>query len=203
MLTTSHSGAAQTEATIVSVARSLLAEGGAGACSMRAVAEGSGITAAAIYKHFRDKAALIDHVVGLSFQAFERSLMDSIAPLPPGSFARLAALGEAYIRFAEEHQEEFKVLFMPLSGGRKKLSDVPGEGGYRVLRQCVVEAIEAGSIRDADPDLVAFYLWSRVHGIVMLLLACDFGEVIEAEGGPHSLNLFGLTRSFVVSGLSA
>jgi AcrR family transcriptional regulator len=203
MLTPSHAGAAQTEAAIVRVARALLAEGGAGTCSMRAVAEGSGITAAAIYKHFRDKAALIDHVVGLSFQAFERSLLDAIAPLPPGSFARLAALGEAYIRFAEEHQEEFKVLFMPLSSGRKKLSDVPGEGGYRVLRQCVVEAIEAGSIRDADPDLVAFYLWSRVHGIVMLLLACDFGEVIEAEGGPHSLNLFGLTRSFVVSGLSA
>jgi len=168
---------------------------------MRAVAEGSGITAAAIYKHFRDKTALVEHLVGLSFQNYERSLLEAIAPLPVGSFARIVAMGEAYIRFAAEHEEEFKILFMPLRGGRKKLSDVPGQGGYAILRQCVVEAIAAGSIRDDDPDLVAFYLWSRVHGIVMLLLACDMSEVVETEGSARPLDLFGSTRSFVVDGL--
>ena len=64
-----------------------------------------------------------------------------------------------YIQFAKEHEEEFKILFMPLLGGPKKLSDVPGEGGYRILRQCVGEAIAAGAIRDDDPDLISFYLW--------------------------------------------
>ena len=43
-------GSAQTEARIVEAARSLLAEGGVDACSMRAVAEGSGVTAGAIYR---------------------------------------------------------------------------------------------------------------------------------------------------------
>ncbi len=184
-------------------ARGLLAEGGVAGCSMRAVAEGSGVTPAAIYKHFRDKTALVDHVVGLAFQKFENSLLHAIAPLPVGSFARLAALGEAYIGFALKHEAEFKVLFMPLRGGRKRLSDVPGEGGYPILRQCVVEAMAAGSVRDDDPDLVSFYLWSRVHGIVMLLLACDLSDVVEADGGPHPLNLFNLTRSFLVEGLRA
>lgn len=206
MLTTSLVGAVQTEARIVEAARSLLAEGGAEACSMRAVAEGSGVTAAAIYKHFRDKTSLIDHVVGLSFESFERSLLAAIAPLPVGSFARLAALGEAYIRFASEHEEEFKVLFMPLRGGRRQLSELPGQAGYPILRQCVVEAIDAGSVRPDDPDLVSFFLWSRVHGIVMLLLACDVGEVLSGRdacgsGGP--LDLFGATRSFVIDGLKA
>lgn len=202
MLTNSLAGAARTEARIVETTRSLLAEGGIEACSMRAVAHGSGVTAAAIYRHFTDKTSLVDHVVGLAFQSFERSLLESIASLPVGSFARLAALGEAYIRFAAEHEEEFKVLFMPLRGGRRRLSDVPGEGGYPILRQCVVEAIEAGEVRDDDPDLISFYLWSRVHGIVMLLLACDMSDVVAARGGPDPLNLFGLTRSFVVDGLS-
>ncbi len=201
MLTASPIGAARTQAAIVTTARSLLAEGGVEACSMRSVAEGSGVTAAAIYKHFRDKTALVEHVVGLSFQAFERSLLEAIAPLPVGSFARLAALGEGYIQFAKEHEEEFKILFMPLLGGPKKLSDVPGEGGYRILRQCVGEAIAAGAIRDDDPDLISFYLWSRVHGIVMLLLACDLSEVVDVERGPSPLNLFELTRTFVVDGL--
>lgn len=203
MLTSSLAGAARTEARIVEVARSLLAEGGAEACSMRAVAQGSGITPAAIYKHFRDKAALVDHVVGLSFENYERSLLEAIAPLPVGSFARIVAMGEAYIRFASEHEEEFKILFMPLSGGRKKLSEVPGQGGYAILRQCVAEAIDAGAIRSDNPDLVSFYLWSRVHGIVMLLLACDMDGVVGTKGPARPLDLFGLTRTFVIDGLGA
>ena len=185
------------------VARSLLAEGGAEACSMRAVAEGAGVTAGAIYKHFRDKTALVEHVVHLAFENLDRSLLEAIAPLPVGTFARIAALGEAYLRFAAEHEEEFKVLFMPLQGGRRMLSEVPGEGGYRILRQCVVEAREAGTIQQGDPDLISFYLWSRVHGIVMLLLACDFREVLETDGGQNPLNLFELTRQFVMEGLES
>ncbi len=203
MLTTSLVGAARTESRIVETARSLLAEGGVDTCSMRAVAEGSGVTAAAIYKHFRDKSSLVDHVVGLSFKSFERSLLESIAPLPVGSFARLAALGDAYIRFAFDHEEEFKILFMPLRGGRRKLTDVPGQGGYPILRQCVAEAIESGAVRKDDSDLVSFYLWSRVHGIVMLLLACDVGEVMGLDPSVGPPELFGLTRSFVIDGLSA
>lgn len=200
---TSLVGAARTQARIVEVARSRLAEGGAEACSMRAVAEGAGVTAAAIYRHFRDKTALIDHVVGLAFQSFERSLLEAIAPLPVGSFQRLAALGEGYIRFAAEHEEEFKVLFMPLRGGRKRLAEVPGEGGYRILRQCVVECMAAGSVREDDPDLVSLYLWSRVHGIVMLLLACDMSDVVDTEGAQDPLDLFNVTRTFLVEGLRA
>ena len=36
--------------------------------------------------------------------------------------------------------------------------------------------MEAGQIRRDDPDLTAFFLWSRVHGIVTLMMACDFRE---------------------------
>jgi AcrR family transcriptional regulator len=187
----------------VTVGRTLLAERGVEGCSMRAVADGAGITAAAIYRHFRNKQALVDHLVGLAFENFERSLLEAIAPQPVGSFARLAALGEAYLQFPLDHEEEFKILFMPQRSGRRKLSDMPDEGGYRILRQCVVEAMAAGSVRDGDPALVAFYLWSRVHGIATLLLACDFSEVIEVEGGRGPLNMLRLTQPFVVEGLEA
>lgn len=77
---------------------------------MRAVAQGAGVTAAAIYRHFRDKTALVEHVVTLAFENLDRSLLEAIAPHEVGTFARIAALGEAYLRFAAEHEEEFKVL---------------------------------------------------------------------------------------------
>ncbi len=106
-----HTRTGKTEASLVDAARALLGEGGVNACSMRAVAKRSGVTAGAIYKHFRDKDALVQHVVALAFEHFELHLLRSITSLPVGSIERLAALGEAYLTFAEANPEEFKILF--------------------------------------------------------------------------------------------
>jgi len=170
---------------------------------MRAVAKRAGVTPGAIYRHFRDKEALVDRVVEQSFEHFERTLLECIVSLPVGSFARIAALGDAYIQFAAEHEEEFKILFNPMATGRKRVKDLPGQGGYSTLRRCIVEAMEKGAITKGDPSLVAFYLWSRVHGIVMLLLSCDFADEITVAGGAGPSRLFELTRGFVVAGLGA
>lgn len=189
---------------IVESTRTLLASRGYKSLSMRDVAADAGITAAAIYRHFAHKDALVDFVVNDTLREFELQLLRAIAPLPVGSFERIAALGAGYIRIATEHEEQFKVLFTRIGQGPRKLADFPGQCGYQVLRQCVVEAIEAGTVRHADPDLVAFFLWSRVHGIVMLLLACDFNDTLPAAIGELTPeNLFTATRDFVVAGLQS
>lgn len=188
--------------TIVEATRSILADQGYDALSMRDVAARAEITAAAIYRHFPNKDALVDYVVDDALREFELQLLRAIAPLPVGSFERLAALGMGYIRIASEHKEQFKTLFTRIRHRPRKLADFPGQCGYQVLRQCVVEAMEAGTVRESDPDLVAFFLWSRVHGIAMLLLACDFSDTLSPELGELTPeNLFEATRDFVVSGL--
>jgi len=190
--------------TIVETTRTLLAKRGYDALSMRDVATGAKITAAAIYRHFPNKDALVDYVVDDSLREFELQLLRAVAPLPVGSFERLAALGSGYIRIATEHKEQFKTLFTRIRHRPRKLADFPGQCGYQVLRQCVVEAMDAGTLRQADPDLVAFFLWSRVHGIAMLLLSCDFSDTLPAQLGDLTAeNLFAATRDFVVGGLQA
>lgn len=169
---------------------------------MRAVAERSGITAAAIYRHFKDKTSLVDHVVAQAFQNFELALLSAAASQPVGSFERIAALGEAYIQFAEQNHEEFKIIFMPLLTGRKRLRDLPAEGGYPILRRCVVEAIREGTIHPGNPDLISLFLWSRVHGTIMLLLACDFEGEIDLPGTLTPQALFRATRDLLIDGLA-
>ncbi len=193
--------ALRTRERIVDSARGLLASGGLVSCSMRAVAARAGVTPGAIYRHFADKDRLVAHVVGEAFERFEIALLEAVASLPVGSFERIAAMGEAYIRFAQQNEEEFKILFNPLVTQRKRIDELPGRGGYSILRRCVAEAIEAGTIRsDADPDRVALFLWSRVLGILTLLLTCDFeGEV---EGELDAASLFRSTRDLVVHGLA-
>ena len=89
----------------------------------------------------------------------------------------------------------------PVKPQPTKLKELPGEGGFRILRQCVREAMEAGAIRKGDPKLAAFFLWSRVHGIVTLMMACDFSESLPlAKNEITPQRLFELSRTLLWEG---
>lgn len=194
--------------TILSIARDVLATQGLDALSMRGVADRAGVTATAIYHHFDGKQALVEEVVLSGYRRFERYLEDAVALHPPASVERLAALGEAYIRFALENQEHFRVLFGIRSHTPRPIDELPGGGGYFLLRQCVVDAMEAGTLRsDVEPDVIVHFLWSVAHGLVTLELACGISDP-EADGCPGSgqgtpIELFRAFRRIVEPGLTA
>ncbi len=195
-----------TEAAIYEAARDILAEGGLEALSMRALAARVGTTPTAIYHYFQNKEELVERVVVRGFREFEARLRRAIDEHSVGSLDRLAAIGEAYLRFAIEHQQYFKITF-GMAGCPRELDDVPARGGYDVLRQCVVDAMEAGTIRQDDPDMVALYLWSVVHGLVTIFMACECESLLEdtairiPEGEPPVGHLFQQFRAFVENGL--
>jgi AcrR family transcriptional regulator len=205
----SRVGSRETETAILEAARDLLAEGGLDALSMRAVAARVGLSATAIYHWFQGKEDLVDRVVQHGFQRSEAYMWKAIEDLPAGSLERVAALGEAYIRFALENREYFKIIFAIQTPAPRQIEDVPGQGGYRVLRQCVVEAMEAGNMRRAEPDLVVLYLWSLVHGLVTIFMACDPHALLSeatccSVQDPRELTigLFGHFRDLVDIGLT-
>jgi len=170
-----------TRTAILEAARDLLAETGLEALSMRTVARRVGVSATAIYHYFENKDALVRSVVQTGYQRMEDYLERATRPLPIGSRERLQALGEAYVRFALENREYFKVLFTLEMRRPQRLEDSPEGGGYRLLLETVAQAIHSGAIRRADPELVAFHLWAYVHGLVNLLLAYPAGP---GEGAP-------------------
>lgn len=165
--------AAETEAAILEAARDILAEEGLEALSMRAVAARVGLSATALYNYVENKQALVDRVVARGFRRFESDMWRAVEGFPSGGFDRLRALGAAYLRFARENQQYFKIMFTIQPEDRREIEALPGEGGRRILREAVADAIASGAIRAADPDLVALYLWSSVHGVATLSLACN------------------------------
>ena len=138
---------------------------------MRAVARRVGVSATAIYHYFESKETLVHCVVQTGYQRMEDYLERATRQHPAGSRERLQALGDAYIRFALENREYFKVLFALEMRRPTSLDDSPEGGGYQLLLETVAQSIESGAIRRADPELVAFHLWAYVHGLVSLFLA--------------------------------
>lgn len=200
--TAEHGRGAETETAILEAARDLLAEGGLEALSMRAVAARVGVSATAIYNYYDSKNDLVQRVIRLGFERFATYLRESIRDLPHGSAKRLRALGDAYVRFAMENREYFQVIFGAHGEERHDVEDLPDGGGYDLFRQTIVEAMDGGSIRRADPDLVALYLWTHVHGLVTVLMTCEPDVCCEHTGrklrAPELFDLFG---DFVYNGL--
>lgn len=185
-------------------ARDLLAEGGLEALSMRTVAERVGLSATAIYHYFAGKDQLVQRVVESSYLRFGEYLQEAVEGEEAGSLNRIIALGEGYVRFAFENQEYFRILYNIQARSPRQIDELPGGGGYHLLRQCVIDAMESGELHEANPDLVAHYLWTCVHGLVTLTLACDLDRACEApvKDVPGSaVQLFRAFEPFLRDGL--
>ncbi len=71
-----------------------------------------------------------------------------------------------------------------------------------MFRQAVEEAMAAGTIRQADPEMVVLYLWTLVHGLVTLQLGFEPEARCPHTGERLSgLELFERFADFVYSGL--
>jgi len=186
----------ETERAILFAARDLLAEGGLEALSMRIVAERVGLSATAIYHYFEGKDQLVRRVVENSYVRFDEYLQGAVGEEKKGSLDRLLALGEGYVRFAFENQEYFRILYNIQARSPRQIDELPGGGGYHLLRQCVIDAMESGELQDANPDLVAHYLWTCVHGLVTLTLACDLDRACEAPVADVPTSAVQLFRAF-------
>ena len=111
--------------TILEAARDLIAEGGIEAMSMRAVAERVGVSATAIYHHYANKQALVDAVVRLAFERFGAEMQAAADRHPRGSLQRVRALGEAYARFALEHEASFRIIFSIAAPTLRDIDELP------------------------------------------------------------------------------
>lgn len=158
---------------ILDVARTLFVAEGVEAVTMRRIAEGLEYTAGALYRHFPDKASLLQQLVRDDYQAFTRSLHRIAGLRDP--VERLSAMGEAYVAFGVAHPEHYRLLFLtPLPGAAHAAAEeapAPGVGdAFTFLLETVADCIAAGRLRPElkDPHLVARAAWACVHGVVAL-----------------------------------
>jgi AcrR family transcriptional regulator len=214
----SRAESVQSEAAILDAARDILATRGVEGLSMRQVADQVGVSATAIYHYFDGKQDLVNRVVLSAFQRFGSYLHEAMESHPKGSVERIVALGEAYIRFALENQAYFRVMFSIAPEDRAALEELPDAGGYHLLRTAVAEAVEVGTIRDTDAevlaalgeigmparshaDVLSMFLWSTVHGLVTLAL-CGAADRCQVEGMSSVLDLYKAFDPFFGEGVA-
>ena len=175
-------------------ARAIGAEGNLEELTMREVARRAGVSHAAPYHHFKDKAAIINALALESDARLEIAMRAAMKGLPTPQ-ARLSAIGVAYVVHAFEHQNEFRMLFRRDVKTILEPPCLPTEGSYTVLLECVTQCLKDGVIHFSDVETGALYMWSLVHGLATLIVDGPLHDTIQNKRQAKALAVR-LTSSF-------
>ena len=148
----------------------LISEKGISGFTLREVAKRTGVSTAAPYHHFKDKAELLQ---AMSLEGWrmlgERFKVASSAVETPS--VQLRAIGEEYIRFAIEYTPYFRVMSRPdlyCSEGIDDQGEMNALTVFEMLRSAVAGCFPGRKKDDPDLQEMVLHAWVMVHGFSAL-----------------------------------
>ncbi|PHV68710.1 TetR/AcrR family transcriptional regulator [Williamsia muralis] len=161
----------QLRAEILTAATELLLESGdESAVSIRAVANRVGVTPPSIYIHFADKDTLIDEVVAQYFTRLDE-VMRAAGAEHEDSWEAAHAQGMAYVRFAVENAELYRVATMKVCAEGTDADAVLGQSAFVHFAETIERLMDEGFVDKGDPTPVVLELWTAAHGVAALMIA--------------------------------
>jgi len=161
---------------IARAARRLLDKAGTDAVTMRRVAEAVGITPMAIYRHYPDRAALLNALADEGFEELAASLGGK--RFSGRIEQRLAKMTEIYLEHALQNPRLFELMFLkPREGARRYPRDfkVGRSPTANLMVEAVREGMKRSHFREDDPWEIVFEMGALSHGLIMLYLGGRMG----------------------------
>ena len=180
----------------------ILAKDGVIGLSLRKVAARAGVSHTAPYSHFVDKQALIAAISTEGFrQLYER--MSAVAEeYKTKPSMQLMEVGRAYVQFALDDRDRFKVMFSGILEKEKIYPEFVTESqrNFQLVKMVVEANQAAGVLRSGPSDLVALSAWAIIHGFSMLLLEGQISHTVLEQRDLRGLVEFQLGQIMVKSG---
>jgi len=165
----------------------LLEEKGAAALGLREIARLVGVSAAAPYRHFADRKALLEAVAAEGFRQFTLAMEKAAEGQPEDK--QLEIMAFAYVRFALEQPALFRLMFSSELHPYRDLDlREQADAAYATI------AVAAAREDKSAPGEVAVMCWSFVHGLAMLVLE---EQILGVSAGNADALVRRLTERFV------
>ena len=179
------------KASLKKTALRLVREKGPRGFSLSEASRMAGVTAAAPYRHYEDKDALLAEVACDGLNLMVRELHEA-ADAVGGVLSQMLEVGMAYLRFSSTHSDYFVVIF---NAGldKSKYSELgrAAEEAFRVI-------LELSQKAEKTPELAvqrAVSAWGLVHGFATLTLDGALTTAIREK--PRFEHLRPILRQFL------
>lgn len=166
----------RTRALLLGAAELLMSQRAPEEIRIEDVAARAGVSAASVYVHFGTKDALLaavtERVLAVATEALRSAYAAETSPLE-----RFAGVGSAYLRLLLDHPVVVK--YLTVTGERGPGTTVEDEVVERFsqlrreFEQSIRDAVEAGAIRQVDPELMSYFLFGAWNGVAALALRRD------------------------------
>jgi AcrR family transcriptional regulator len=203
-----------------------IAEYGAPALSLRAIARELKITAPAIYNYFHDRDALVTALIIDAFTSFGDSQLGARDSVPVEDLdARFQAIGLAYRHWAHAYPQRYQLIFgTPIPGYEAPMEKIfPSSARSIMALLSVVESFRTAGRLTTDTfpmvkkeyqayfDLwrsqvgdvhavshfVAMVIWARVHGVVSLEIQGNLPPFGESGDDLYLFELKSIAKQFI------
>jgi AcrR family transcriptional regulator len=172
-------------AALLAAAEAELTERGIEGFTLRGCARRAGVSHAAPAHHFKDVTGLLTALAAIGFERLTATLRQARAEEGGNGEAQYRATARAYVRFALENPQHFRLMFR-----RARLD--PGNEALRIVAPAAfgeLLAIVAGlvghevSVADAEDAADIHLTWASVHGLAHLALE---GQIAAGADRPDA-----------------
>ena len=168
----SESDVADFRERLCDAAEKLFAEKGPDAVTMRQLAAELGVSPMTPYRYFADKEDILAAVRTNGFNRFAGSLESALANTQGSAKAKSSAVGEAYLNFAFEHPQTYKLMFDLNQPHEKDYPElVAAASRANAMRSAYIKGLVEAGVMEGDPEEIGRMYWAATHGAVTLELA--------------------------------
>jgi AcrR family transcriptional regulator len=154
--------------------------------TLREVARRAGVSHAAPYKHFPDKASLLAELAMIGFDLLRESVSAAKTRAPQTLYDEIAPMARAYVAFGLDNPALYRLMFSAEEG--KAVGMHLNERAlalFDMFREILRRGQAAESIRKRAIEGQAAAGWGLIHGMTML--AID-GLLVPEKVGSHPLD---------------
>lgn len=160
---------------LIKAALDLISQKGPAGFTFAEAARAAGVSAAAPYRHYRDRDALIADVAKRGYEEFEAALAKAWNEGRPDVLSAFNGLGRAYLAFAKREPAYFAAMFESgLSFSAFPELREAGDRAFNILRDACAAVAETLPKGKRPPVMMmALHIWSLSHGIASLFARGD------------------------------
>ena len=157
----------------ITIAMDFIAKEDVEKLTLKVLSDATGTSRSAIYKHFKNKDALIETIIEKGFDKFDAETTPYLHDKNKALIDRFYLTGKLYVEFAKNNPNLYRLLFgKKYAHIREELLSIKDEdcSGFAALQKTVQEGQKQGILKKEDSYKQAIVIWATMHGISSLII---------------------------------